>query len=121
MRRTLHFAMMGVTLAAVVALGLGLMQPWESTATAQHGQPQHGDSSAPDPMEHFHAMAEHLGLSDVQREVVTEPFMELFDAMNDLAAAHGAIKAELNDVQKPQFTQMIEGVVKATLSQGSAH
>ena len=108
--RTLHRAMMGVMMVAILAAAVGVIQPWALTAEAQHGQ--HGEQGqAIDPEEHFKAWAEELELSAPQREVLASTFIDGFAAMGELQRVHGAIVSELNDVQKAKFAKMIGGMM----------
>ena len=75
--RALHRAMMTMMLAAVLAVGAGVLQQWNLTALAQHGE-------AEDPQAHFDMIAERLSLSEAQRETLAEPFHAAFAAMQEL-------------------------------------
>ncbi len=108
--KTLHNAMMGVMLIAVLAAAVGVIQPWTPTAEAQHGQ-HGGGGEAIDPQEHFAAWAAELELSAPQREVLEPTFIEGFAAMAELQRIHGAIVGELNDVQKEKFAKMVGGMM----------
>ena len=108
--RTLHRAMMGVMMIAILAAAVGVIQPWAPTAEAQHGQ-HDGQGQAVDPEAHFQAWAEALELSAPQREVLASTFIDGFAAMGELQRVHGAIVSELNDVQKEKFTTMIGGMM----------
>ena len=107
--KTLHRAMMGVMMIAVLAAAVGVIQPWAPTAEAQHGQ--HGGGEAIDPQEHFAAWASELELSAPQREVLAPTFIEGFAAMAELQRIHGAIVGELNDIQKEKFAKMVGGMM----------
>ncbi len=98
--KSLHHAMMGVALLAVLTVALGITQPWTPAAQAQHG---HGLSTE----EQFDAFATHLGLTDEQRELVAAPFREGLGALQNLQRLHGLILVELNDEQQEQFTDLI--------------
>jgi len=110
--KTLHHAMMGVMMLAVLAAAVGVIQPWAPTAEAQHGQ-HDADGPAIDPQEHFAAWAAELELSEPQREVLTTPFVDAFAAMGELQRLHGVIVSELNEMQKEKFAQMLGQMMTA--------
>ena len=117
--RTLHRAMMGLMMVAILAAAVGAIQPWAPTAEAQHGQ--HGDQAeAIDPEEHFQAWAEALELSAPQREVLSSTFIDGFAAMAELQRVHGAIVSELNGVQKEKFAKMVGGMMGG-MHEGAEH
>ena len=91
---------MTVILASVLALAVGTVQPWSLTAAAQHGQ---GD----DQQAHFNAIAERLELTVAQQETLAEPFLEAFEAMQQLHRLHDVIAAHLTEDQKDSLAQMI--------------
>ncbi len=111
--KSLHHAMMGVALVAVLTIALGVMQPWTPAALAQHG---HGASTE----EHFDAFAAQLGLTAEQRELVAAPFQEGLGALQNLQRLHGLILAELNDEQQDQFTDLIHQMVGSSFG-GQGH
>ena len=98
--RILGRAIMTMMLAAVVALAVGVHQPWSLTAEAQHGQTD-------DPEAHFNQIAERLELTAAQRETLAEPFREAFAAMQQLHRLHDVIAADLTDGQKDKLARMI--------------
>lgn len=106
--RTLHYALTGLMLVAVVAISAGAVQPWMSTALAQHGNggaAQHGQAA--DAEAHFAAVAEQLGLSAAQQAALATPFEQGMTAMQELHRVHEAIVAELTDEQAQKFAQMV--------------
>ena len=118
--RTLHRAMMGVTLAALLLFAVGAIHPW-SPALAQHGHEgatQHGHDGAAQheatsPQDHFHAMLEHLELTEAQHEVLAEPFQEAFAAMQELHRLHEVIVAELTEEQQKTLAEMVHSMLGA--------
>lgn len=98
--QTLHRALMAGMLVLVLAVAVGIPQPWSATAAAQHGQHD-------DPQAHFDLVAERLELSDAQRQALEEPFHEAFAAMQTLHRVHAVIADELTDAQQEHFTEMI--------------
>jgi len=118
--KTLHHALMGVTMIAVLAAAVGVIQPWAPTAEAQHGQ-HGGGGEAIDPQEHFAAWASELELSAPQREVLEATFIEGFAAMGELHRIHGAIVGELNDLQKEKFAKMVGGMMGGSMGAGGEH
>ncbi len=104
--KTLHHAMMGVTMIAILAAAAGVIHPWATTAEAQHSASrQHGEVD--DPQEHFAALADMLTLTAAQREALQAPFAEAFAAMQQLHQLHDVIAAELTDEQSEVFGNMI--------------
>lgn len=107
--KTLHQALMGTLLVAVLALAVGFVAPGSSitaVAVAQHGHaPQHeaaGDGLA----DRFHEMIEALELTEAQRETLAEPMAGAFEAMQTLHRLHGEIAAELTEEQREVFDEM---------------
>ncbi len=118
--KTLHQALMGVMMIAILAAAVGVIQPWAPTAEAQHGQ--HGAAGEPiDPQEHFAAWAAELELSAPQREVLAPTFIEGFAAMAELQRIHGAIVGELNDIQKEKFAKMVGGMMGGPTGEHGEH
>ncbi len=111
--KSLHHAMMGVALLAVLTVALGITQPWTPAAQAQHG---HGLSTE----EQFDAFATHLGLTDEQRELVAAPFREGLGALQNLQRLHGLIVAELTEEQQDQFVGLIHQMVGTSFN-GQGH
>ena len=91
-----HFVIVG---ALAVLLGGGLLP-----ALAQHG-------TASDPEVHFNKMAEHLELTDSQREALAAPFGEAFEILQQLHQLHDVIAAELNDEQKASLASMLHSML----------
>ena len=118
--RTLHRAMMGAVMIAIVAAAVGVVQPWTQTAEAQHGQ-QGADGEASDPAAHFEAIATELELSARQREALTGPFMDGFAAMAELQRVHKVIVRELNDVQQAKFGEMLQGMMGGEAGHGGGN
>jgi len=126
--KSLHYAMMGVALIGLLALSLGVTQPLMSTALAQHG---HGDSAAmqhgdggegqhghgDDVGEHFDAFATHLELSAEQKELISAPFHEAFNSLQNVQRLHGMIAAELTDAQQQQLQQMVHEMLGTLLQE----
>jgi hypothetical protein len=111
--KSLHRALLGVALIALLAISLGFAQPWMSVAEAQHG---HGAGAE----EQFDAFATHLELTDVQREALAAPFREGFAALQNIHRLHGLIVAELTDEQADQFAEMVHEMVGASFA-GEGH
>ena len=134
--KTLHRAVMTVMLTAVLAVGVGAMQPSVLTAQAQdgqaehreelrsegqhgHGGPQHGDAQVgvpADPAAHFAQIAERLELTADQQAELEEPFSAAIAAMLELHRLHDEIGASLSDEQSGQLAQMIHNAVSGALS-----
>ena len=106
--RILGRTIMTVMLAAVVALAVGVHQPWSLTAEAQHGQTD-------DPEAHFNNIAERLELTAAQRETLAEPFREMFAAMQQLHRLHDVIAADLSDEQKAKLARMIHEALDGSM------
>ncbi len=116
--QTLHRALMGIALAAVVAAGLGTAGFYGHAALAQHGQ--HGqnqaDSGAAGLAEHFHRMLDELALTSEQREKLAEPLGQAFAAMQELHRLHGVIAAELDEEQVAKLNEMVHGMMGAGMA-----
>ena len=122
--RALHRTMMSVTLAALLVFAVGAIHPW-SAALAQHGHEsatqhghegttQHGDAAqheATSPEEHFHAVLEHLELTEAQQEVLAEPLHDAFAAMQELHRLHEVIVAELTEEQQKTLAEMVHSMM----------
>ncbi|HEX9701075.1 MAG TPA: hypothetical protein VGD06_16605 [Acidobacteriota bacterium] len=121
--QTPHRATMIVMASAVLAAALGVMQPWNVAAEAQHGghagAVQHGPDAAvqhghaADPQAHFDELARQLELTAAQQEALAGPFQEAFAAMQELHRLHDAIAAELSDEQTHKLAEMIHGMFAA--------
>jgi hypothetical protein len=101
-----HRATMIVMASAVLAAALGVMQPWNVAAEAQHGH-------AADPQAHFDELARQLELTAAQQEALAGPFQEAFAVMQELHRLHDAIAAELSDEQTHKLAEMIHGMFAA--------
>lgn len=111
--KQLHYAMMGVMLVAVLALALGVTQPLMNVAEAQHG---HGAGV----QEQFDTFATHLELSAEQKEAISAPFHEGFNALQNLHRLHGMIDDELSEAQQEQFATMLHEMLGASFA-GNGH
>jgi len=105
--QTPHRATMIVMASAVLAAALGVMQPWNVAAEAQHG------GHAADPQAHFDELARQLELTAAQQEALAGPFQEAFAVMQELHRLHDAIAAELSDEQTHKLAEMIHGMFAA--------
>lgn len=119
--RTLHRAMMGVMMVAILAAAAGVIQPWTQTADAQHGGQHDAAVAAMDPQEMFEAWATELELSATQREALTAPFNDGFAALGKLHRLHSVILYELNDVQKEEFGHMLHQMMGGMSGQTGRH
>ena len=95
--QTLHRALMGLTLAAVLAAGLGTVGIFGQAAVAQHGQ------------------HDQQGQAD-QRETLAGPLREAFAAMQELHRLHGVIAAELTEEQQAKMNEMVHGMMGAGMA-----
>ncbi|NKB87260.1 MAG: hypothetical protein GKS06_03445 [Acidobacteria bacterium] len=116
MHRAFHRALMGGLLLAVLATGVGVMQPWAGTASAQHG----GDHQTT-PAEHYTAIAGYLELNEEQEDFLRGPVMNALQKMEELGQLHAVIAAELSEDQKTKFAGIVKGTLEASLGGGAGH
>ncbi len=115
--RNLHRAMMGVTLVAILALSVAMIQPWALAAVPQHGhggEAQHGEAASPE--DHLSAIAAHLELSAEQQHALAEPFLEMVAAVQQLQHLHVVIAEQLTDGQQEKFAEMFHEMLGASMS-----
>ena len=119
--RALHRAMTSVTLAALLVFAVGAIHPWSPAlaphgheGTTQHGHDGAAQHEATSPEDHFHAMLEHLELTEAQHEVLAAPFKEVFAAMQELHRLHEVIVAELTEEQQETLAEMVHSMLGAS-------
>lgn len=100
--RTLHRALMGLTLMGILCVGAGFLVPGGATAIAQHGHAAQAEAQ-----EHFDAMVAELGLSDGQRAAIAPLFGRGFMLMTELQEIHRAMAAEMTEEQREKFAGMM--------------
>lgn len=112
--RNLHYAMMGVLAIAVIAVAVGVTQPMQLAAEAQHGQ-------AIDEQSHFARLAELLELTDAQQAALAAPFAEAFAAMEALHRIHDSIAPQLTKEQRDKLAQMVHENLAASFTTHAHH
>ena len=121
--KTVHQALMGITLVGALAVSLGFVLPHGHGALhaeAQHGSAQGQHGHAMSIQDQFEAFATHLELTEEQKEAVAAPFQEGMMALENLHRLHSMIAAELTEEQQHQFAEMVHGMVGASFT-GQGH
>ena len=107
--RTLHQALMGMTLIALLAAGAGFLHQGGQTAIAQHGHAEQAEAQA-----YFDAMVQELELSDEQRAALAPLFGRGYSLMLELHQVHAAMAEEMNELQRERFAPMVHDMLGGT-------
>ena len=116
--KTLHRVLMTGMLAALLAVGVGAVNPSLVTAEAQHGQAGH-HAMTTDAEAHFGQLAERLELTPEQRDSLRGTFDEAFAVMQEMHRLHGVIEAGLTSDQNTKFMDMMHEMMGGSMSHES--
>ncbi len=113
--RMIHRALMGGAIATGLVFAVGAIHPGHAVL-AQHGNAQHGHDGAMQHEaasleEHFHAMIEHLELTEAQHTTLAEPLHDAYAAMQELHRLHDVIAAELTEEQQKRLAEMVHSMM----------